>query len=109
MKEELKTVYRCDHCKKSRFVKRAMEQHERFCMKNPANVPMCFKGANGCKYFKNWNCSALDTMVCTERYAHINRYRFSAIEDEQPIMVMPKMCDKYEKAPTEEDYFFEKL
>lgn len=105
MKEELKTVYRCDYCKQTRFVKRAMEQHERFCMKNPDNVPMCFKGANGCKHFKNWHCSALNTGVCTDRYALRGHFHMNAPD----VMVMPKMCDLYEKADTEEDYFLEQF
>jgi len=41
MKEQTKTVYSCDYCKKKYFVKHACENHEKFCSANPLTFPAC--------------------------------------------------------------------
>jgi hypothetical protein len=43
------TVYKCEHCGKKLFRKHAMEKHEKFCYRNPANRHICFEG---CEYLK---------------------------------------------------------
>lgn len=48
MKEQIKTVYTCDHCKKKLFVKNAMVRHEEFCGSNPENIPIC----SGCEFLE---------------------------------------------------------
>lgn len=40
--KELKTAYRCDHCRKIYERKSACEKHESLCKKNPVNIPLCF-------------------------------------------------------------------
>jgi len=35
------TVYKCDFCSKKLFVKKAMENHEKGCSKNPINQKPC--------------------------------------------------------------------
>lgn len=41
MKESVKKVYQCDHCKRNMFVKSACEKHEIWCNKNPENISAC--------------------------------------------------------------------
>lgn len=104
MREEIKTVFYCDHCSKKYLKKSAMALHERFCMKSPDNVPMCFKGYSGCKHFRNWNCAVFDKSLCTPRYAYL--HRTSRLLEDNDIEVMPKMCARYEKGQiSEEEYF----
>ena len=50
MKQETKTIYRCDFCQKKYFVKPACERHEKMCSKNPANHRPCLQG---CKHLEN--------------------------------------------------------
>lgn len=48
MKTKVKTVHQCDHCNRNMFVKSAMEKHEKWCPKNPANFTAC----SGCLFLK---------------------------------------------------------
>jgi hypothetical protein len=47
MKTKIKTVFYCSTCKKKGLVKWRIEQHEKFCLGNPENIPSCF---NNCKH-----------------------------------------------------------
>lgn len=42
MKTKVKNVYYCDHCGKKGMVKRIIEFHEQYCVKNLATYPNCF-------------------------------------------------------------------
>lgn len=46
MKTEQRTVYRCEHCKKSYLTKPGARNHEENCKSNPDNFRACF----GCKH-----------------------------------------------------------
>lgn len=46
MKEQIKTIYRCDHCDKIMFRKGSMTYHEKLCYKNPVNIALCLS----CKF-----------------------------------------------------------
>ena len=46
MKELIKKVYYCDHCKKHGLSKPKMEHHEKICFKNPENNRPCFDCMN---------------------------------------------------------------
>lgn len=48
MKEQIKTVYTCDHCNRRMFVKPAAIKHEIACKSNPDNWTAC----TGCKHLK---------------------------------------------------------
>lgn len=48
MKTKVRTVHQCDHCNRKMFVKSAMEKHEKWCSKNPANFTAC----SGCVFLK---------------------------------------------------------
>lgn len=48
MKEKVKNVYYCDHCKKHGLSKSAMVMHEVRCNKNPNNKRACF----GCQFLE---------------------------------------------------------
>lgn len=37
-----KDVHYCDHCGKKGMVKRIIEMHEEYCVKNPKTYPRCF-------------------------------------------------------------------
>lgn len=37
------TVYKCEHCTKKLFVKKAMELHEQWCNLNPDNFRICYE------------------------------------------------------------------
>jgi hypothetical protein len=43
MKEKIKTVYYCEHCKKHGLSKPKMQYHERICSSNPENNRPCFQ------------------------------------------------------------------
>src|SRR6478736_5854849 len=69
MKESIKKVYQCDHCKRNMFVKSACEKHEIWCTKNPENIAAC----EGCKnleevdveyYFDTYNGESSNTVRC---------------------------------------------
>lgn len=48
MKESIKKVFQCDHCKRNMFVKHACIKHEDNCSKNPKNFHAC----GGCAYLQ---------------------------------------------------------
>mgnify|MGYP006888288245 CR=1 FL=1 len=98
MKEQIVTLYRCDFCKKKSLRKHSMLAHERFCQKNPDNVPHCFRGANGCKHFdrRSWTCEYLGSHLHTLRSETFSRHNIL-----EGSIRMPFSCDGYEKADTE--------
>lgn len=46
MKQVTKEVYYCDHCSKHGLSKWQMERHEKYCPKDPKNIPKCWGCAN---------------------------------------------------------------
>lgn len=115
MKESIRKVYTCDHCKKKYFVKSACEKHEEWCYQNPKNFLPCFQG---CKYLdevvveinidcenpyspynrssKTLYCNKLKKIMYTlsaERRGLVERYNLEG-QDQFP---MPKVqCEDFE-------------
>lgn len=48
MKIRTKEIYNCEHCNKLYLRKKSCEIHEKYCMKNPENIPRCF----GCEFLE---------------------------------------------------------
>jgi len=46
MKIRTQEIYNCEHCNKLYLRKKSCEMHEKYCMKNEANIPKCF----GCEF-----------------------------------------------------------
>lgn len=110
MKEQLKTVYTCDHCKKKLFIKSAMVKHEEFCDSSPLNKPKCadckfcdvvdkeiffdtFSGESS-MIKKAFRCSAREIGIYPLKVVRtdlINRYP----ETFEGEILMPIECDSY--------------
>jgi len=56
------TVYKCPHCKRYMLRKYSMENHIKWCKKNPANIRKCFD----CCYLK-------ETTIEYERYNKLRK------------------------------------
>jgi hypothetical protein len=59
MKEYTGKIYRCDHCSKRSWNKGAMTIHERNCISNPNNKPLC----DSCKHV-NYKTEVLESENC---------------------------------------------
>jgi hypothetical protein len=46
MREEVRTIYRCDFCPKYGLRKHSIERHQKYCCKNPDNHHACLSCAN---------------------------------------------------------------
>ena len=102
MKEILKTVYYCDHCKKHFISKYFAEKHEKQCNKNPENQRACIY----CPFLEKQDAIQIidsderhvKALVCTAfNYAvypprvEINKNPMELVDiDNYP---MPKFCD----------------
>lgn len=99
MISEVKTIHRCEHCRKLYLVKSAAEKHEKYCWKNPANHYACFE----CKFLvkdradntdgtykwseRTFHCSKLDKALHSIKAVKINHACLGHTE------LMPITCE----------------
>lgn len=82
MKIKIKKVYYCESCKKKMFIKKAMENHEKFCLANPANHPACFE----CKYLSNNRTYDIEGVGdYEENYTETRTFPFYCSKKERPM------------------------
>ena len=122
MKQEIKEVFYCDHCKKHLFRKSAMTRHEKLCLNNPENHKKCL---SGCKFLEtieqivsfgtdyegdiiyktvtSFKCAKFDKLMfpfsIERKSLHL---RFDTYADQEP---MPKECDGFELPKSDIDIF----
>lgn len=80
MTEQLRTIYRCAYCAKYRLSKKAMQNHEVYCAKNPKNRHACF----GCHHLdvqreKNDDGFNEKTFTCTALEKQLHSYKAEKI------------------------------
>ena len=101
MQEELKKVYKCDHCQKKMFRKKSMEKHEEFCSKNPKNIPDCF----GCVHLTNHSETfehfyeaggEIESRDCKIDYPFFCKKQQFAMHNKKFEMLHPKYCKELE-------------
>lgn len=113
------TLYICDHCKKKMQRKGAMEEHEKWCPKNPENEKACtycpflketdvtiyydtFDG-EGSTVKKGFRCTKLDKLLyplSVQRRGLDGRFPEHFGEQEP----MPKTCEHRPVYPTYDDF-----
>ena len=81
MKQEIKEVFYCDHCKKHLFRKSSMIRHEKLCLNNPENHKKCL---SGCKHFE-----MINHIVFFDRFDNEDNY----IEKKVNVF----RCNKFDK------------
>lgn len=98
MTEKQVTIYCCDFCRKYMLRKNAMERHQKYCAKNPANKHACF----GCKHLevqrihngdfteKTFHCSALDEDLHSFKAEKMNHSCLGTTQR------MPLTCEVYQ-------------
>ena len=123
MKEIIKPMYQCDHCKKWYHNKHACIKHEERCFNNPANARPCFNCSHleKVKYtlyedhpyvgevereIEIFQCSKTNNFLHTPQ----NEIKGNAYELGEDINhPMPKVCEIYDKDQKAEVEFFNKL
>lgn len=123
MKETIKSMYQCDHCKKWYHRKHACIYHEKLCFKNPINERPCFDCPNLVSveytlYDDHPNLGEVKRDVIifqcseTKNYLHTpqNAIKGNAYElGDHENLPMPVKCDIYDKGLEFNKQFWDKF
>lgn len=98
MKEQVRTLYRCEYCSKYRISKSAMLNHEKWCSKNPANTHACLS----CRHLTVDRFSGdgynEKTFTCDLLKKELHSYKAEKIDHSCLIRTerMPVQCESYQ-------------
>ncbi len=104
MKTEVRTTYRCEHCKKIYFRKYFALRHEERCNKNPINFRPCFNCPQlimkNVTIYDEYFRSKSSILFCRKDdcgvYPPEVEYKGNALDTEYDNIPMPKQCDWYD-------------